>query len=150
MDISEIIKKLCNNINYIFDKERNIKYTGKFKPRYSKNIRNEMVRYQSNPELDLILYCNKNSILIQNGPKIKYNHNNKELNYNVDFKIKNILIEIKDDHVWHKNELKSGKWAAKESAARKYCEINNLEYKLIMKSDIKELKFYISRFNWIR
>jgi hypothetical protein len=55
-------------------------------------------------------------LLINNGPKIKYSFNNKELNYRVDFIYGNILIEIKDNHIWHKNDIKSGKWNAKETA----------------------------------
>lgn len=121
-----------------------------FKIRHIKNIRNETIRYQSIPELELIKYCNYNSILIQNGPKIKYTFDNKILNYNVDFKIKNILIEIKDNHIWHRNEIDSGKWAAKESSAREYCKTNNLEYRLIMKSDIKDLKDHIIKYHWFK
>lgn len=120
-----------------------------FKIRKVKNIRNEIVRYQSIPELDLINYCNYNSILIHNGPKVKYTFDDKKLNYKVDFKVKNILIEIKDNHIWHKKEVESGKWLAKESAAREYCENNKLEYKLIMKSNIKELYDYILRYHWV-
>jgi hypothetical protein len=120
-----------------------------FKIRNTKNIKNESVIYQSKPELDLIKYCNLNSILIENGPKIDYYYNNKKLRYKVDFKIKNILIEIKDFHIWHKIEVESGKWERKESAAKEYCKNNNLEYKLIMKSDIKNLKDYIVRYQWI-
>ncbi len=119
-----------------------------FKVRSTTNIRNEKIVYQSVPELDLIKYCNVNSILIQNGPMIPYNFMGKKLKYKVDFKIKNILIEIKDNHIWHRNEILSGKWGAKESAAIEYSKKNNLEYRLIMKEDVKKLKDDIVRFFW--
>ena len=120
-----------------------------FKIRYTKNIKGDKIRYQSNPELDLINYCNINSVLIENGPLIKYEFENKIRTYFVDFRIRNILIEVKDDHIWHKNDILSGKWKAKEDAAKEYCKINKLEYKLIMKKDVVNLKDYIVRFNWI-
>ena len=31
------------------------------------------------------------------------------IDFKVDFKIKNILKEIKDIHIWHRNEVLSGK-----------------------------------------
>jgi hypothetical protein len=120
-----------------------------FKVRHTLNIMANIVRYQSKPELDLINYCNVNSILIENGPDIIYEFNNRKLKYKVDFKIKNILIEIKEDHIWHKNEILSGKWKAKESAAIEYCKLNKMEYKLVMKNQISELKKIISKYNWI-
>jgi hypothetical protein len=87
-----------------------------FKIRKYKNINNENIIYQSKLELKFINWCNNSGLLIYNGPKIKYFHNNKELTYKVDFMYKNILIEIKDDHIWHKNDIKSGKWNAKETS----------------------------------
>lgn len=148
------VKFLCDSCGHEFEgryfKQRASNYkvlcrdcnlsNNTFKIKQTTNIKGEKVIYQSNPELELIEYCELNSILIQNGPKIEYNFKGKKLRYKVDFKIKNILIEIKDNHVWHRNEVKSGKWSAKENAAREYCKKNNLEYKLIMMSDIKNLK----------
>ena len=121
-----------------------------FKIKHAKNIRNEVIRYQSKPEFDLIRYCNYNSVLIQNGPSIDYIFNGKNVTYKVDFRIKDILIEIKDDHIWHRNELESGKWQAKESAAREYCKLNNLEYRLVMMEDVKSLKDHIVRYHWFK
>ena len=67
--------------------------------------------------------------------KIKYHFNNSEKIYKVDFEITKLsmLIEIKDNHVWHQNQVKSGKWMAKESSAKKWCEHNKYEYYLIFK-----------------
>lgn len=114
-----------------------------FKIRYTKNIKNDKIRYQSKPELDLIEYCNNKNILIENGPYMPYIFNGKNLIYRVDFKVKNFIIEIKDEHIWHKNEVESGKWNCKEKSAINYCKINNLVYKLIFKNDISLIKTLI-------
>jgi len=55
------------------------------------------------------------------------------LKYHVDFYIpdKKLLIEIKDNHIWHKREIDSGKWHMKEKIAKKYSIRNNLKYKII-------------------
>ena len=59
--------------------------------------------------------------------KIPYIFNNKERLYKVDFQINDTLIEVKDNHVWHKNDIKSGKFKAKMDAVEK---INNNFYLL--------------------
>jgi hypothetical protein len=100
------------------------------------NIENNNVVYQSNPEKLLIEYCNTNNILIKNGPILNY-YFNKNRKYKVDFELPifKILVEIKDNHIWHRNEIKSGKWQLKEEAANKWCIENNYVYKLIF--DVK-------------
>jgi hypothetical protein len=100
-----------------------------------KNIDNEKVVYQSIPELNLLKYCNKNNILVKNGPNIKYEFNGDKI-YKVDFEIPKLktLVEIKDNHIWHKRQVESGKWEAKESSARKWCRDKNYEYYLIFKT----------------
>jgi hypothetical protein len=92
-----------------------------------KNINNEKILYQSKLELKFIKFCNDNNIKVNNGPSIKYIFNDKERTYKVDFQIDENLIEIKDEHIWHKNEISSGKWVAKENAAKKYIEDNKLK-----------------------
>jgi hypothetical protein len=92
-----------------------------------KNINNEKILYQSKLELKFIKFCNDNNIKVNNGPSIKYIFNEKERTYKVDFQIDENLIEIKDEHIWHKNEISSGKWVAKENAAKKYIEDNKLK-----------------------
>ena len=111
-----------------------------FKIKNIENINNNKVNYQSKPELDLINFCNKNSILIENGPNIPYYFNKKERIYKVDFIINNILIELKDWHIWHKRQILSGKWKIKEESAINYCKNNNLLYKLIFTKELEEFK----------
>lgn len=111
-----------------------------FKVKNIKNINGDRINYQSKPELDLINFCNENSILIKNGPNILYIFNKKEKIYKVDFMINNMLIELKDWHIWHKRQILSGKWKIKEESAINYCKNNNLEYKLIFIKELEEFK----------
>jgi len=82
------------------------------------NCNNEKILYQSKLELKFIKWCNENKIIVYNGPKVPYSFENKNRIYKVDFQINDILIEIKDNHIWHKNDIKSGKWNAKEMAVK--------------------------------
>lgn len=107
-----------------------------FKIRNLTNIKKEKVIYQSQFEKKFIIYCNENNILIQNGDKIKYNWNNKNLNYKIDFKIpeKKYLIELKDDHIWYKKEKQekiNGKNEAKINAVKKFASNIGYEYFII-------------------
>ena len=102
------IKALCKDCNLT----NNI-----FKIRSFKNLANESICYQSKFELKFIRYCNENKILLINGPKISYNraNSNKLHSYRVDFAIPKLklLIEIKDNHIWHRDQVSSGKWEEK-------------------------------------
>lgn len=142
------VKFICDNCDSVFSTSRKPKekisnykilcrkcsMSNKvFKVKHLFNINNEKVTYQSAPELKLINFCNKNNILIQNGFDIKYFFDNKNRTYNIDFYIpsKKLLIEIKDNHIWHKNQIKTGKWKIKEMKAVEYAKNNGLDYKLI-------------------
>jgi hypothetical protein len=57
-----------------------------FKIRRYHNINKDVVNYQSKLELKFINFCNNNSIIINNGPKIKYNFNNSNRKHTVDLK----------------------------------------------------------------
>jgi len=96
-----------------------------FKIRPTKNINNTVIIYQSKLELKFIDWCNSNNIIVNNGPNIDFLFNNKKKKYRVDFQINDILIEIKDFHIWHKNQLESGLWDEKINAVNKYINDNN-------------------------
>jgi len=98
-----------------------------FKIRPIKNINNDIIVYQSKLELKFIEFCNNNNIVVLNGPNIEYSFNNKIRKYRVDFLINNILIEIKDFHIWHKNQVASGLWDIKLNTVNEYVRINNLK-----------------------
>lgn len=98
-----------------------------FKIRPCKNINNETILYQSKLEMKFINWCNSNNIVVNNGPNIDYIFDNKCHKYRVDFNINDILIEIKDYHIWHNNQVKSGLWNIKVEAVNKYINNNNLK-----------------------
>lgn len=87
-----------------------------FKIRPAKNNINKQVLYQSKLELKFIEWCNNTNITVNNGPNILYDFEGKQRKYKVVFQISDILIEIKDNYIWHNNQLESGKWQAKEHA----------------------------------
>jgi hypothetical protein len=108
-----------------------------FKIRPTKNINNQTILYQSKLELKFIEWCNNNNIVVTNGPNIDYLFNGKNRKYKIDFQVDNILIETKDFHIWHKNQVESGMWQKKIDAVNDY---------------IKEMKldryFFITPNNW--
>ena len=107
------IKALCQDCNLT----NNI-----FKIRSYTNLSNEKILYQSKFELKFIRFCNENKIYLINGPKIDYFWNNKKRTYKIDFAIPRLkyLIEIKDNHCWHLDNLNTGKWQAKELGVKEY------------------------------
>jgi len=98
-----------------------------FKIRPTKNINNETILYQSKLEIKFINWCNSNNIVVYNGPNVDYRHNDKSHKYRVDFRVNDILIEIKDFHIWHNNQVKSGLWDIKLNAVDSYINSNNLK-----------------------
>ena len=127
------IEYICDNCSDIFNstrkpKEKYIKdkkylcpqcYMSNrvFKIKIIKNINNENIKYQSSPELKLINFCNEHDILIQNGPIVNFIFNDKKRKYRIDYYIPdyNLIIEIKDNHIWHKQQIETGKWELKEN-----------------------------------
>lgn len=97
-----------------------------FKIRMTQNCCGDPIMYQSKLELKFIDWCNTNLIRLLNGPNVKYIFNEIERTYRVDFQIKNTLIEIKDTHIWHRNNIVSGKWGAKVKAVNDL--ITNMKY----------------------
>ena len=91
-----------------------------FKIRPMKNINNELLMYQSKLELKFIEWCASKNIIVRNGPTIGFEFKNKNRTYRVDFQIGDYLIEIKDFHIWHKNQVDSGLWDKKVDAVEKY------------------------------
>jgi len=94
-----------------------------YKLRRTKNCTGNTVMYQSKLELKFVDWCNSRGIIVENGPKVEYKLGEKSLMYRVDFSVNNILVEIKDDHIWHRRQVESGKWKCKEDAV---CELVRL------------------------
>lgn len=116
------LKILCQECNFC---------NNTFKIRTARNCIGELITYQSKFELKFIEFCNKNNLKVNNGPVVSYNFNGKEHKYKVDFIIKDIMVEIKDNHHWHQQQIQSGKWEKKESAALEYAKSNGLKYKIV-------------------
>lgn len=104
-----------------------------FKIRTIRNLNHDVIMYQSKLELKFIKWCESEGIIVNNGPSIEYTFLNKIHKYRVDFQIfdndkkNNILIEIKDFHIWHKNQVASGLWETKVKATEEYIKNNGLK-----------------------
>jgi hypothetical protein len=98
-----------------------------FKIRPIKNIKNEVIIYQSKLELKFIEWCASNKLIVKNGPNIDYEFSGKIRKYKVDFQIDNTLIEIKDFHIWHRNQVDSGQWYAKLNAVNNYIKDKTMD-----------------------
>ena len=97
--------KLCNR-------------TFKLRPIY--NSAKETIMYQSKLEKKFVEWCNERNIIVHNGPSIPYVFENKSRIYRVDYQITDVIIEIKDFHIWHRNQIESGLWQTKLDAVNQY------------------------------
>ena len=90
-----------------------------FKIRNCLNYLKEKVIYQSQLELKFIRYCNDNQVIILNGPTLGYSWNGTLRRYRIAFYLPDLrwLIALEDDHVWHKQQVANGIWAAKSAIA---------------------------------
>ena len=114
-----------------------------YKIRTTKNCVKDIILYQSKLELNFINWCNNNSIIVKNGPVLPYVFLDVARKYKVDFMIKcgasgdaDILIEIKDNHIWYRNDIKSGKHEAKLSAVRAAIEKGDYKGYYLITPDI--------------
>ena len=121
-----------------------------FKLRPTKNINNQIVMYQSKLEMKFIEWCASMNIVVTNGPSVEYVFNEKSKKYRVDFQIGDCLIEIKDFHIWHRNQVESGLWQAKVDSVEKYIVEKGLsKYYFITPKNwnqmISELRIYLNK-----
>lgn len=100
------------------------------------------IRYNSNYEKRFILWCKDNNIKINNGPCIEYVWNNSTHKYLVDFEVvdKKIIIELKDNHHWHKKNIEEGKFHAKNEYTTKWCKENNYDFYIAFPINMKYIK----------
>lgn len=96
------------------------------------------ILYQSNTEYNFIERCINNGIKIENGKKIPYVFNGEIHIYNSDFFLPEmgIIIEIKDNHIWHRMQVENGKWGKKEEYAIKFANENGYKFYLLFPNDI--------------
>ena len=107
----------------------------------------ENINWQSVYERRFIEWCEEQNISIKNGPTIPYLFEEKQLNYRVDFElpIHKKLIELKDDHCWHKKQVETGKFAAKENIAKEWAEKNGYTYHVVFPKNISEFKNLLTK-----
>lgn len=100
------------------------------------------ILWQSIPEKRFIEWCEEYSIQVKNGPDIQYMFKNKLHTYRVDFELSDykMLIEIKDNHHWHIQQVESGKFQLKENAAKDWCTRNGYTYHVIFPKTIQRFK----------
>lgn len=137
---------LCGDVFHITRmlKERVLAYNFDCKKCYLNNKTfavkkiHDNLTYQGKLEERFINKCLEKNIEITNGFKIPYTFNNQPKLYTVDFFLpkEKKLIEIKDNHVWHRRQVESGRWGIKENAALKYCEENGYSFHLLFPKDI--------------
>jgi hypothetical protein len=95
--------------------------------------------YQGSLELNFIEECCSRNIKIENGVKIPYVFDGRKHIYTVDFYLPEygLNVELKDNHIWHRKQVASGKWLAKENAAQKYSLEKCEKFCLLFKDDIR-------------
>lgn len=84
--------------------------------------------------------CEENNIKILNGYDITYFFNGEKHVYKVDFFLpsERKLVEIKENHIWHKKQIESGKWDAKKCSAIEFAKSNNMEYVVLFNEDFSD------------
>jgi hypothetical protein len=105
-----------------------------FKIRGFDTSNGDRITYQSRQEKSFIDWCEENRIVIINGPTVPYVLNTTNHVYKVDFALPSlgILVEVKDDHIWHKQQLANGKWNAKLEGVQTYIQNQSCYNKFVM------------------
>lgn len=103
------------------------------------------IRYQSVQERRWIEWCVEHAIHVTNGPRILYSFAGTQHKYSVDFSLPTLhtLIEIKDNHVWHKQQVASGvrpQRSKKEEAAQQWCADHGWQYNMIFPKTLSKWK----------
>jgi len=126
----KLLCQQCSLVNKKFHLRKKILHNG------------QSILWQSVPERRFIEWCEERKICIKNGPILPYNFNENQHKYRVDFELpeKKMLIEIKDNHCWHTNQVKSGKFRAKELSANEWCKNHEYTYHVIFPKTLQKFK----------
>jgi hypothetical protein len=102
----------------------------------------ESICWQSIFEKRFIEWCDSNNIAIKNGPNISYFFQEKRRTYRVDFELPQHrqLVEIKDNHCWHKEQVENGKFSAKEKSAIEWAKENGYTYQVVFPKTLADFK----------
>lgn len=101
-----------------------------FAPKKYKTIFGNEIYYQSKPELEFVQVCEEKNVFVKNGPTIEYELNDKKHYYHIDFETNSSIIEIKSNHQYYREALNNGEIEAKNNAAKKYADDNNIPFLL--------------------
>ena len=102
----------------------------------------EKILWQSVYERRFIEWCEEKNIPIKNGPKIPFIFQNVERTYRVDFElpIHKKIVEMKDNHCWHKDQIASGKFAAKDKCANEWAQTKGYTFHVVFPKTLSEFK----------
>ena len=103
-----------------------------------KTVFGDNITYQGKLEKEFIEECEKNNIKILDGNRIEYLWNERKHIYTIDFFLPEYkyLIELKENHIWHRRQIENGKWGAKENAAKAFASENGNKYIILFSKDI--------------
>lgn len=102
------------------------------------NYNNHIIHYQTKPQLQFIKLCQQLGYQIYDGPGIKYQFQGKECITYPDFLLQysdknKRIIQIKGNHKFYKQQVKSGKFQAKCNAIKEYSKQNGyLDFIVVM------------------
>jgi len=113
-----------------------------FRIRQLKLKNGETILWQSVYERRFIEWCEEKSIPIQNGPKIPFVFQDKQRTYRVDFMLpkQKKIIELKDNHCWHIDQVASGRFAAKEKCANEWAQSNGYTFHVVFPKTLSDFK----------
>jgi len=113
-----------------------------FKIRHLTLANGKRLRWQSVPERRFIEWCEEYGLEIENGPIIQYTLAGKHHKYLVDFALPTLkrLVEIKDNHVWHQQQVAKGKFSAKNAATNEWSQVNGWKFDVLFPKDMVDYK----------
>ena len=113
-----------------------------FRLRQLKLKNGDTILWQSVYERRFIEWCEEKNISIKNGPKIPFIFQEKERMYRVDFELPNHkkIVEMKDNHCWHKDQVASGRFAAKDECANKWAQANGYTFHVVFPKTLSDFK----------
>jgi hypothetical protein len=113
-----------------------------FKVRHLQLPNGKKIRWQSVPERRFIEWCCENGICIENGPSLEYEIEGKKHKYLLDYVLPTLkkAIELKDNHIWHQQQIKSGKFSAKNAVANLWASKTGYTFNVIFPKQMAELK----------
>lgn len=113
-----------------------------FRLRQLKLKNGETILWQSVYERRFIEWCEEKNIPIKNGPKIPFVFQDTQRTYRVDFELSQHkkIVELKDNHCWHKDQVASGRFAAKDKCANEWAQANGYTFHVVFPKTLSDFK----------